>query len=261
MLQVKLTVMNFSFDAKSLKAKLHGIVADVLHDDAINNGTLDARNMSSFNDMVAAMEQAIDVMHSADYSGTNQQVGERYIGGLQAEDVSRIGGYALELIENLAVFLQNISGEQNMDLTDMSLPVSLWVAEHGGRLSQIDMQVNSLAAYANKTTDTQKLVELSTVMKEIINACDDEIRRDVDQSNRMRPWRILNLNYGIVATRSHQPEIIEQAYDTLIKNLPQDARNFFREGAQQMDIVGYPDEVRAVVERYNKMWGSDSSLH
>jgi hypothetical protein len=30
----------------------------------------------------------------------------------------------------------------------------------------------------------------------------DEIRRDVEQSNPMRPWRIINLNYGIVATRS-----------------------------------------------------------
>ena len=254
--------MNFSFDAKSLKDSLHNILSDVLHDAALNGRSADDENMKSFNSMIAAMEQAIDVMQSADTAGTEQQrVSERYIGGLEVEDVSRIGGYALELIENLVVFLQNISGEQNMDLLDLSLPVSLWVAHHGGRLSQIDMQVNSLAAYANQTTDTRKLVELSNVMKAIINACDDEIRRDVEQSNRMRPWRILNLNYGIVATRSHQPEIIEQAYDILIKNLPQDARSFFREGAQQMDIIGYPDEVRRVVERYNKMWGSDSSLH
>ena len=54
---------------------------------------------------------------------------------------------------------------------------------------------------------------------------------------------------------------IEQAYDALIKNLPQDARQFFKEGLQQMDIVGYPDEVREVVERYNNMWGTESSLH
>ena len=75
------------------------------------------------------------------------------------------------------------------------------------------------------------------------------------------PWRILNLNYGIVATRSHNPELIEQAYDSLAKNLPQDARQFFKEGLQQMEVIAYPDEVREVVERYNKMWGSESSLH
>ena len=64
-----------------------------------------------------------------------------------------------------------------------------------------------------------------------------------------------------MATRSHQLELIEQAYDLLVKNLPQDARQFFKEGLQQMDAIGYPDEVRAVVERYNQMWGAESSLH
>ena len=105
------------------------------------------------------------------------------------------------------------------------------------------------------------LADLAGVIKEVVDACDNEIRRDVEQTNMMRPWRILNLNYGIVATRSHNPELIEQAYDSLVKNLPQDARQFFKEGMQQMDIIDYPDEVCEVVERYNKMWGSESSLH
>jgi hypothetical protein len=123
------------------------------------------------------------------------------------------------------------------------------------------MLVNSLAGYANELTEPHMLADLAAVIKEVINACDNEIRRDIDQTNMMRPWRVLNLNYGIVATRSHQPELIEHAYDALIENLPQDARQFFKEGKQQMDLIGYPEEVREVVERYNNMWGSESSLH
>ncbi|MGB5455305.1 MAG: hypothetical protein WBO18_04930, partial [Gammaproteobacteria bacterium] len=88
-----------------------------------------------------------------------------------------------------------------------------------------------------------------------------EIRQDLDQSNPMRPWRIINLNYGIVATRSHDPALMDQAFSKLVENLPQDARAFFREGMQQMDIVGYPEEVREVVERYERMWGSEDTLH
>jgi hypothetical protein len=182
-------------------------------------------------------------------------------GMLKAEDINRIGQYALDLLESLLAFVQDKTGKQSQELQHLSLPVSLWVARHGGRLSQIDMLVNSLASCANETVDPHKLAELSAVIKEVIEACDDGIRQDLEQSNMLRPWRILNLNYGIVATRSHKPEIIEQAYETLIKNLPQDARQFFKEGMQQMDIIGYPDEVRQVVERYNKMWGAESSLH
>jgi hypothetical protein len=106
-----------------------------------------------------------------------------------------------------------------------------------------------------------QLADLCRVFRDIIAAVSDDVRQDLEQTNPMRPWRILNLNYGIVATRSHNPELIEEAYASLIKNLPQDARQFFREGMQQMDIVGYPQEVREVVEKYDRMWGSDSTLH
>ena len=183
------------------------------------------------------------------------------MGMLEEKDISKIGQYTLDLLEGMVAYVQNKTGEQNRELIRLSVPVSLWVARHGGKLSQIDMLVNSLAGYANEISEPHVLAQLATVIKEVLDACDDDIRHDVEQTNMMRPWRVLNLNYGIVATRSHQPELIEQAYDALVKNLPQDARQFFKEGMQQMDIIGYPDEVREVVERYNNMWGAESSLH
>ena len=253
--------MNFSFNASVFKDKLHNTVAAYLENEVMNNEQ-DEINMNSPHHLLAAMDQAIDVMQRADAdSAVQQDMSAESIGKLEEKDITRIGQYALDLLESLFVFVQNKTGEQNQELLRLSLPVSLWVARHGGKLSQIDMIVNSLASVANEITEPNMLAELSAVIKEVIDACDDEIRRDLEQSNLMRPWRILNLNYGIVATRSYQPEIIRQAYDTLVKNLPQDAREFFKEGMQQMDIVGYPDEVREVVERYNKMWGSESLLH
>ena len=121
--------------------------------------------------------------------------------------------------------------------------------------------VNSLAGYANELTDTSRLGDLCAVIREIIDACSDEIRRDLEQTNTLRPWRILNLNYGIVATRSHDPSLIDEACGELVKNLPQHARQVFREGMEQMDQVGYPDHVREVVARYDSLWGSDFTLH
>ncbi len=254
--------MDFLFNAKTFRDLLHTAVADYLQDDDLNDSELDKDNMNLPKNLLIAMDQAIDVMVRADAGGTVQNnMSTESAGQLEEEEVSRIGQYVLDLLDGIVAFVQSKTGEEDRDLLRLSLPVSLWVARHGGKLSQIDMTVNSLAGYANETTESQKLAELSAVIKEIIDACDDEIRRDLEQTNMMRPWRILNLNYGIVATRSHQPELIEQAYETLIKNLPQDAREFFKQGAQQMDIVGYPDEVRQVVERYNKMWGAESLLH
>lgn len=250
-------IMDFSFKANVFRDLFHNTVSHYLQDEVI-----DEDDVNSPHNLLAAMDQAIDVMARADAdSVVEKDMSAESLGALTAEDINKIGHYALDLLEGMVSYVQNKTGEQNRDILRLSLPISLWIARHGGKLSQIDMLVNSLAGYANEISDNHMLAELAAVMKEIIDACDDEIRRDIEQTNMMRPWRILNLNYGIVATRSYQPELIEQAYDSLIKNLPQDARQFFKEGLQQMDIVGYPDTVRDVVERYNKMWGSESVLH
>ena len=249
--------MDFSFKASTFRDLFHNAVAEY-----IDNAEAEQPGEDSPQSLLAAMDQAIDVMARAEADSTvRKDMSAESIGLLEEKDISTIGQYTLDLLEGMVAYVQQITGEQSRELMRLSVPVSLWVARHGGKLSQIDMLVNSLAGYANETTEPHALAELAVIIKEIIDACDNEIRRDMEQTNMMRPWRALNLNYGIVATRSHRPELIEQAYDALIKNLPQDARQFFKEGKQQMDIVGYPDEVREVVERYNDMWGSESPLH
>ena len=252
-----MTVMDFSFNAITFRDLFHNAVADYIKD-----VVPDKDDVNSPHNLLAAMDQAIDVMARTDADSVVQkEMSAESIGMLEEKDISQIGQYTLDLLEGMVAHVQNKTGEQNRDLIRLSVPASLWVARHGGKLSQIDMLVNSLAGYANEISEPHQLADLAAVIKEVVDACDNEIRTDLDQTNMMRPWRILNLNYGIVATRSHQPELIEQAYDALANNLPQDARQFFKEGLQQMDAIGYPDAVRAVVERYNDMWGSEDALH
>lgn len=249
--------MDFSFRANTFRDLFHNTVAEYIED-----SEQDEQDVNSPQNLLAAMDRAIDVMSRADADSVVQKdMSAESMGLLEEKDISKIGQYTLELLEAMVAHVQDKTGEQNRELIRLSVPVSLWVARHGGKLSQIDMLVNSLAGYANELTEPHTLADLARVIKEVIDACDNDICRDIEQSNMMRPWRVLNLNYGIVATRSHQPELIQQAYDALIKNLPQDARQFFKEGMQQMDMIGYPDEVREVVERYNNMWGAESSLH
>ena len=237
--------MDFSFKANTFRDLFHNTVAEYIEDT-----DQDEQDVNSPRALLTAMDQAIDVMARADAdSAVQNDMSAESMGLLEEKDISKIGQYTLDLLEGMVAYVQNKTGEQNRELIRLSVPVSLWVARHGGKLSQIDMLVNSLAGYANELTEPHMLADLAAVIKEVINACDNEIRRDIDQTNMMRPWRVLNLNYGIVATRSHQPELIEHAYDALIENLPQDARQFFKEGKQQMDLIGYPEEVREVVER------------
>lgn len=245
--------MDFSFNARTFRSIFRSSVDDLI---AASPPSDDENSPHS---LVLAMEQAIDVMQRADADAAVDPA--QTAGAVSSEDITRIGDYALSLLEAMVGHVQQSGEQQDRELMRLTIPVALWIAHHGGKIEQLDLVVNSLAGYANDLRDTVHLAELSRVFSSIIEAVADDVKQDLEQTNPMRPWRILNLNYGIVATRSHDTQLIEQAYASLVTNLPQEARQFFREGMQQMDIVGYPEEVREVVKKYDSMWGSDSTLH
>ena len=80
-------------------------------------------------------------------------------------------------------------------------------------------------------------------------------------ASRGRPWRVLLLNRGIVATRSHDPSTMEEAFTFLIRHLPEDAAQFFAAGMQQMEALNYPAHVRQVMEKYHRQWSLNRTLH
>ena len=79
----------------------------------------------------------------------------------------------------------------------------------------------------------------------------------MDRSNPWRPWRVLNLNTGIAATRSLDPELMKQVFDQLVKRLPDDVSGFFADGKRQMDAQDVPQEVRDVLNQYAEKWPSE----
>ena len=97
-------------------------------------------------------------------------------------------------------------------------------------------------------------------MDEIANAAAPSVKADEDKSHAGRPWRMLNLNHGIVATRSQDTSIMESVFEQILLRLPEDAPNFFREGMEQMDIIDYPVHVREVMEKYYQMT-NNPTLH
>lgn len=245
--------MNYAFNPALFKALFHTSI-----DDYKEIFKQETDSDSSPDKLVQAMDQAIDVMQRADSDKSAKAENEN---PLNTAEVSEIGDYTLSILDMCLTHIETATGQQCRDLMRLSIPVTVWVARQGGRVNTLDMVVNSIAGFANDIQDTTQLGELCAVIGEIIDAASDEIRQDLEETNPMRPWRVINMNYGIIATRSHDTELMAKAYDELIKNLPHDARQFFKEGMQQMEIVGYPEEVRAVVERYDREWGAGSTLH
>lgn len=244
--------MNYSFNPALFKALFHTTInayQDIFKQEAGAD--------TSPGQLIQAMDQAIDVMERADADKKTKP--EMF--PLKSEEVTEIGEHALSIIDMCLHHIEDTRRQQCPELMRLSIPVAVWVARQGGRINTLDLIVNSMANLANELQDTHQLKDLCGIIGEIIDVTSDEIKQDLESTNPMRPWRVMNLNYCIIATRSHDTRLMERTYDALIKNLPHDARQFFKEGMQQMDVVGYPQEVRDVVARYDREWGADSTLH
>lgn len=206
-------------------------------------------------ELAQALEQLVDVMSRIE-SDT------RASGDTRSGDISEIGEYALRLQETLAGMAEKLGlADQKQALADLTMNLGLWIAGHDGRIDTLEPVVDALALTANTMQEPLQLEQLSHVIKQIIEAVSDAISQDLEKMNPGRPWRVLLLNHGIVATRSLNTDLMEAAFTLLTSRLPEDATRFFSEGMQQMDALDYPPGVRKIMEKYHNEWPVNRSLH
>ncbi len=173
----------------------------------------------------------------------------------EREEVSRLGDYGISLLMDLSMWAKRLGLddiEPEFDLVVLSF--ADWTVDHAGELRTIEPLVDAFANLANRMREANTLEHLTHRMTRIIRATAPLARMGVGQTLPTHPWRLLNLNRGIVATRTHNAALMEQVFDELVSNLPDDARNFFAEGMQQMDAFKYPIHVRTVMAKYFDRW-------
>lgn len=230
-------------------------VRGILEACKLANETSSALQDTDLPTLEQAFEQLVDIMIRIE-SDTQAP------GDTRTEDITEIGEYALRLQETLSGIAekQGLAG-QKQRLADLSINLALWIADHNGQIDTLEPVVDALALAANTTQEPQKLEQLSSVIKRIIEAVSAPVSQDLEKMNPGRPWRVLLLNHGIVATRSHNTELMEAAFTLLASKLPEDATRFFSEGMQQMEALGYPPHVRETMEKYHHEWPVNRSLH
>lgn len=186
---------------------------------------------------------------SEHFSGPTRNIFSKRV--LSRVELSTAANQGLQLLETLSEWAKDLGlPYQENQIKTVMVMTALWVARHGGELDSIESVVNTLADIANATSEQEELAELSYMMGELTYAISGQTKFDFENADRRQPWRVLNLNRGITATRSHDTQIMENAFDDLIRNIPEDAESFFRQGVQQMEQLDYPDHVRNVVFRY-----------
>lgn len=191
--------------------------------------------------LITALQQVIDIAEAVEVQDQLFTPGE----------ITDIGERALTLIHEL---IQKMDTQQldlqKRELEQVALVIAQWVIIHHGALTTIQPIVDGLAYLANTIQHETVLAQLARFMGEVMHACSDIIKHDLDIANETRPWRILNINRGIVATRSHDLELMRSVFAELIQAIPLDAPQFFREGLTEMVRLDYPDPVRELMQEF-----------
>ena len=205
--------------------------------------------------LTEAFGQLLDVM-------ARVEADQQATGNTDAGDATELGEYALQLHASLATLASRSGQDDHRNaIAVLAVELALWIAAHGGQIDSLEPVVDGLAIIANSNMDPAELLALSDVMGHISDAVAPLIREDLERINPGRPWRVLLLNRGIVATRSHSPDIMEAAFAVLTRYLPEDAARFFTEGMEQMAALNSPPQVRKVMEKYHRQWTVNRSLH
>jgi hypothetical protein len=172
-----------------------------------------------------------------------------------AEELAEFAAHGLDLLDRLAyqlLVLEVMEHRENMGKIFAS--IGIWFARQNASLENLEGIADGFGRITNGLNDQDELAEICQQMEEIAEATSNQLRVDTDRSNPYRPWRVLNLNAGIAATRSLDPKLMEQTFDNLTRRLPDDMPGFFADGRRQMLLQDVPDDVKAVVERFADRW-------
>ena len=236
------------FNADQFKLEFDQVTNDLALSEPQNGET-------SVKELLQAVRESIDIMKRVD---ADMSAGQNDI---ETQDITQIGDYMLSLLMALGDVAAHQGQSQTMlYLHRLSLPVAMWISQYQGEIKQLEIIVNAIATLANEIKQPRKLAEFAELIEQIITHVSADIRRDLEAANQMRPWLVLNMNWGIVATRSHDVVVMKRVFDALIKNIPADAKQFFAEGMQQMEVVNYPPHVREVMQEYHQTLGGGASL-
>lgn len=217
--------------------------------------SLDAARTPETEQLLAAYGQLFEVMERLDRDRQHARAEQ-----VEQLPIDELGDYAFDLLDETHRHLP-MPTQYAEPLALLKLGCAEWVARHGGHIDRLDTLVDSAALLANRSSDAAFLARLAEVLLAITDAAADDYKQDLDAINPGRPWRLLHINLGIVATRSTRADLMEQAFSRLTRHLPQDAAQFFHQGMEQLKQLNFPEPVRSVMTKYYATWGNKPALH
>ncbi|MCF7984489.1 MAG: hypothetical protein K9L70_08810 [Thiohalocapsa sp.] len=213
-----------------------------------------AGDMPDPHGLITALSDLLDMLQQRWRSADDPVDGQPPLG--------RLGDHGIDLLSRLADVARQLHlTDEAAALDKLTLPLACCIARGGGELTNIAPVVDAAAALANVLREPRDMTELYRIMDDVALGVSPRVTETSAASDSAPAWRLLVINRAIVATRTHEPTLMEAAFDALLEHCPGEAPDFFREGMGQMDALDYPPRVRAVMLRYHNLLSQPKRLH
>ncbi len=206
---------------------------------------LDDDYRNGLNALLDKFEEYFNIVASVNLRSNEDRI-------IDATEVTEISDYGFVLLLKLIDLMERLDlPHKRKEIQQISLVFVRWTISYNGTINYLEPVVNAIAQLANLMKEREALLALSELIADIVDHCSLELKKDQFGDNEeFHPWRLLHVNRGIVATRTHDLEVMKQAFDEFLIYLPQQATGFFAEGMKEMDALDYPPHVRKVMEFY-----------
>ena len=176
---------------------------------------------------------------------------------IEADEATKISDHGFVLLLKLIDLMEKLDlPHRRRELEQISLIFARWTVSFHGRINYLEPVVNAIAQLAKLLQDKQALMTLSNLIADIVYHCPAELKVADTRSDNYRAWQLLHFNRGIIAVRSHDPDIMRLAFDEYLEYLPLEANGFFAEGMKKMDSAEYPNHIQEVLEFYFRQQAS-----
>jgi hypothetical protein len=179
---------------------------------------------------------------------------------LEQEELDEFCAYGLDLLDRLAFLVRKVEIMDKRDtVARMFASMGVWVARRGATIDNLEGTADGFGIIVNGTTATDDLRTLCELMEEVIEAASERLQLDEDRGDAWRPWRVINLNAGIAATRSLDPLLMERTFERMGRRLPYDMPAFLADGMRQAAFQHVPAAVSDVIRDYMAKWPTNPS--
>ena len=177
---------------------------------------------------------------------------------MDSDDWQDFASYGLSLLDRQSYLVRQLElMDQRPKVVCVIPSLAVWLVRHQAVIDNLEGTADGFGMIVNGLNEPKELAEMCLLMDEVIEATSERLQFDEDRSNTWRPWRVINLNSGIAATRSLDAELMECIFAKLSQRLPYDMPSFFADGKKQMMLQNVPDEVKAVMDRYAEKWSNN----